>query len=301
MLARAPGGALQLLRPSLTALGADVDVVFWGQAPDETSEVYAVTSASAGRLFGSPTRLTTGSGNHAVHPLPGHSTARTAARRLVRPRRARHRPRSSTPPAECRRDRPSLQNEARAQGHAGPRPGGGGPGPDELLGRPRHPAESAIRSGATVVHPGQGRLHEPDGEPAARCLRHELGRLLSSARITTIGASNVNNGDPTWNADGTKISFGSDRVGNGLLNIFKMNPDGSIELAPSNAASPPTRERRRRPRLQTWAEAESEKKRRGPVGPLLGVSRLALASRRGTSRRTGGCATGPAGCHTPCW
>lgn len=67
-IARAPGGVLQLLRPSLAARGTDVDVVFWGQAPDGTSEVYAVSSASAGQHFATPTRLTRGSGNHAVHP-----------------------------------------------------------------------------------------------------------------------------------------------------------------------------------------------------------------------------------------
>ncbi len=67
-IARAPDGALQLLRPSLAALGTDVEVVFWGQAPDGTSDVYAVSSASAGQIFANPTRLTTGSGNYAVHP-----------------------------------------------------------------------------------------------------------------------------------------------------------------------------------------------------------------------------------------
>jgi Tol biopolymer transport system component len=34
------------------------------------------------------------------------------------------------------------------------------------------------------------------------------------------------NGDPAWSPDGTKISFGSDREGNGKLNIFVMNADG---------------------------------------------------------------------------
>ncbi len=67
-VAQARGGALQLLRPSLAALGTDVDVVFWGQAPDGTSDVYAVSSTSTGQHFAYPTRLTAGSGNYAVHP-----------------------------------------------------------------------------------------------------------------------------------------------------------------------------------------------------------------------------------------
>ncbi len=36
-----------------------------------------------------------------------------------------------------------------------------------------------------------------------------------------------NNGDPVWSPDGSKISFGSDREGNGKLNIFVMDADGS--------------------------------------------------------------------------
>ncbi len=39
--------------------------------------------------------------------------------------------------------------------------------------------------------------------------------------------SQDNNGDPAWSPDGSKISFGSDREGNGKLNIFVMNADGS--------------------------------------------------------------------------
>jgi len=35
------------------------------------------------------------------------------------------------------------------------------------------------------------------------------------------------NGDPNWSPDGTRISFGSDREGDGRLNIFTMKPDGS--------------------------------------------------------------------------
>src|ERR1700726_409609 len=35
------------------------------------------------------------------------------------------------------------------------------------------------------------------------------------------------NGDPVWSPDGRQISFGSDREGNGKLNIFVMNADGS--------------------------------------------------------------------------
>ena len=35
------------------------------------------------------------------------------------------------------------------------------------------------------------------------------------------------NGDPAWSPDGNKISFGSNREGNGKLNIFTMNSDGS--------------------------------------------------------------------------
>ncbi len=37
----------------------------------------------------------------------------------------------------------------------------------------------------------------------------------------------ADNGDPQWSPDGSKISFGSDREGNGKLNIFVMNADGS--------------------------------------------------------------------------
>jgi Tol biopolymer transport system component len=37
----------------------------------------------------------------------------------------------------------------------------------------------------------------------------------------------ANNGDPVWSPDGTRISFGSDREGGGLLNIFLMNADGT--------------------------------------------------------------------------
>ena len=46
-------------------------------------------------------------------------------------------------------------------------------------------------------------------------------------QITTNGASGLNNGDPVWNADGTRISFGSDRDGGGRVNVFLMTPDGS--------------------------------------------------------------------------
>ena len=67
-IARAPGGGLQLLRPSLAVRGPEVNVVFWAQAPDGTSEVYTLSSASAGQAFGGPERLTTGSGNYAIQP-----------------------------------------------------------------------------------------------------------------------------------------------------------------------------------------------------------------------------------------
>lgn len=46
-------------------------------------------------------------------------------------------------------------------------------------------------------------------------------------RITTNGTSGFNNGDPVWNADGSRISFGSDREGGGRVNVFLMTPDGS--------------------------------------------------------------------------
>jgi len=42
-------------------------------------------------------------------------------------------------------------------------------------------------------------------------------------RLTSTG----NNGDPVWSHDGTRISFGSDREGNGKLNVFVMTSDGS--------------------------------------------------------------------------
>lgn len=45
--------------------------------------------------------------------------------------------------------------------------------------------------------------------------------------LTTSGLSGVNNGDPVWSADGARISFGSDREGNGKLNVFAMDADGS--------------------------------------------------------------------------
>jgi len=46
-------------------------------------------------------------------------------------------------------------------------------------------------------------------------------------QITTNGESGFNNGDPVWNADGTRISFGSDREGGGRVNVFVMTPVGS--------------------------------------------------------------------------
>jgi hypothetical protein len=67
-IARSPSGGVQLLRPSLAVRGPEVDVVFWAQAPDGTSEVYALSSGAAGEHFANPTRLTTGGGNHAVQP-----------------------------------------------------------------------------------------------------------------------------------------------------------------------------------------------------------------------------------------
>ena len=68
VIARAPSPALQLMRPSLAVRGPEVDVVFWAQTPDGRSEIYALSSPSAGQYFANPTRLTTGSGNHAVQP-----------------------------------------------------------------------------------------------------------------------------------------------------------------------------------------------------------------------------------------
>jgi hypothetical protein len=67
-IAHAAGGAVQLLRPSLAALGSEVGLVFWAQAPDGTSDVYAMSSTSAGEHFTEPLRLSAGRGNHAVHP-----------------------------------------------------------------------------------------------------------------------------------------------------------------------------------------------------------------------------------------
>ncbi len=46
----------------------------------------------------------------------------------------------------------------------------------------------------------------------------------SGLRRLTNGA---NNGDPNWSPDGSTIIFGSDREGNGLLNLFAMRADGS--------------------------------------------------------------------------
>jgi len=57
-------------------------------------------------------------------------------------------------------------------------------------------------------------------------------------RVTTNGTSGSNNGDPVWSADGTSITFGSDREGGDRLNVFKMNADGS-NVVPLTDFAPP--------------------------------------------------------------
>jgi TolB protein len=47
----------------------------------------------------------------------------------------------------------------------------------------------------------------------------------SGLRQLTTGAAN--SADPVWSADGTRISFGSDREGGNKLNVFAMDADGS--------------------------------------------------------------------------
>ena len=52
-------------------------------------------------------------------------------------------------------------------------------------------------------------------------------RMNADGTAVTQLTNNANNGDPAWSPDGKQISFGSDREGNGKLNIFIMNADGS--------------------------------------------------------------------------
>jgi TolB protein len=53
-------------------------------------------------------------------------------------------------------------------------------------------------------------------------------------QLTTLG----NNGDPSWSPNGQQIAFGSNREGNGKLNIFIMNRDGSNTIQLTHFESP---------------------------------------------------------------
>jgi Tol biopolymer transport system component len=44
--------------------------------------------------------------------------------------------------------------------------------------------------------------------------------------LRQLTANAANNGDPAWSADGSVITFGSDREGGNRLNVFAVNADG---------------------------------------------------------------------------
>jgi Tol biopolymer transport system component len=58
----------------------------------------------------------------------------------------------------------------------------------------------------------------------------------SNLQQLTTGA--YNNADPRWSPDGTRISFGSDRLGGDNVNLFEMNADGSQQEELTGFAPP---------------------------------------------------------------
>jgi Tol biopolymer transport system component len=48
----------------------------------------------------------------------------------------------------------------------------------------------------------------------------------------------ANNGDPVWDPEGRRITFGSDRQGGNKLNVFVMNADGSEQVPLTHFAVP---------------------------------------------------------------